>query len=110
MNMTINNPIIEIAKERYQSLKDINNDWDFLVNLSDYVNFILSTPELKNITVKIEREREKDYEKYLKTKDDAMDELRQAKAFIFNLIEKNKIRDDKILKITDEIQGFEKGT
>ncbi|MDX9913574.1 MAG: recombinase zinc beta ribbon domain-containing protein [Candidatus Moranbacteria bacterium] len=108
--MTINNPIIEIAKEHYQSLKDISNDWDFLVNLSDYVNFILSTPKLKDITDKIEKEREKDYDKYLKTKDDAMDALKQAKSYIFDLIEKNKISDEKILKIKDEIQGFEKGT
>ena len=101
--------INQILENYYQPLKETKNNWDFVVALSDYVNYIKQELELNPIIEDIKKERQKDYKEYFELKEKSLKEINQAKKKLLKIINNNKINFEELNNIIKKLKNFEEG-
>ena len=106
--MKIDN-INQSLENYYQLFKETENDWDFVVGLFDYVNYITQKQELNDIIQNIEKARQKDYKKYFELKEKSLKEINQTKKKLLKIISDNKINFEELDNIIKKLKKFEKG-
>ncbi len=99
MNTTSQN-----LERRYKGFINQSNDWSFFLGLSDYVNFVLKTPETIKLVNLITRERIEEEEEIKKLGEELLKEVRLAKETLFQAIKKARISYP---ALEDEIKDFE---
>ncbi len=100
---------IETLERYYRSL-DQERDWDFFLNLADYVNLLKELP-IQDIVEKIREGEVQIREDLAKQEKLAVDELQGIKNEILKLIDKKKMKKSAALKeAITKLKDYEEGT
>ncbi len=105
--------IIEQLKDYFNSPKTNFENWDFYINLSEYVEFINNTPELKAEVKKLEKERDECYKKYYQLRNKSWEEIKKSGNQLLTILDANKIskiKDNELIDEIKELKGFVAGT
>ena len=112
--------IFDNLKQIYQSFSERANLYEFFVGLADYVNYILETPDLKEIVDDVMKKKEAEYEKLAQLEEKSLQELRETKKKLLKIIKDNNINQDSLQSkvsafpwgsagLLNELEQFENG-
>ncbi|MBU1037320.1 hypothetical protein KKF32_04865 [Patescibacteria group bacterium] len=102
--------LINSLDRKYKSIIGQESDWDFYLNIADYIKYIKETPEIYQIVEdKILSEYNEEQEKLQKIRDQADEEITKTKDELYIAITKNKLSFDsvdlnKVIKIYNEYE------
>jgi hypothetical protein len=91
---------IEDLDRHYNLFTNTSGPWDFFSGLSNYVSYVLKTPEFRRIVGREMQERNEMLRKRDRYEDKATRELNEAKEKLLSVIEINKI----------DVRGFDQAT
>lgn len=96
--------IIENLERHFNSFMDQQNDWGFFLGLSDYVNFIINTPETEKFIFLINAERKAEEKILQKLGEETIKEIELAKEKLLKTIKDNNVSSP---RLTNEIEEYE---
>jgi len=96
--------ITENLERYFNSFIDQQNDWAFFLGLSDYVGFIINTPEIEKFIILINSERKTEEVALQKLGEETIKETELAKEKLLKIIKDNDIS---FPRLTNEIEEYE---
>lgn len=101
--------IIETLKNYYKAIENAEKNSDFFQFIGDYVNFIKENEILKKLIQNETKKKEILLKEINENETEALRELYLAKKKLFKIIKKNKISNQKLNGLINNLNNYEKG-
>src|SRR3989344_546598 len=98
------NSVIDDLNQLYKSAINAKEDIFFITYIYDYIIYINQNPVLGNIIKDLEKQKANDYKIYYQLKTKAKKELGSSKKKIYQIINKFKIKNEKINELLRRIE------
>lgn len=97
--------VSENLERHYNSFINEAGLFDFYTGLADYTNYMLETPQLKEIVDAVMLKKNEEYQKLTQLEEQTLKELRIAKEKLLKVIKNHKISPDSLQHITTIAAG-----
>ena len=101
--------VIETLEKYYQSFKNEKEDRDFFLGLADYVKYIKTTSETKEIITLLSKDKTEDVKKIKQSIKEAREEMEEVKNKLFRRIKQKKISFNDLDKALQRYQDYKNG-